>query len=329
MANNPAAYSKHSLTALVGCCWRTDEGARASIKWFGMIPVAYLITAGCSVVFGFSAMLTKRAFESGARSMQVATLGSLSLPLSFLPILLISGAGANWDTVAWPLLTGLVASVGISLVYLGLRFGDASVQGPLAGSKAIFVAFYTSVLLVDPIGWRLWLGALLTTAGILWIGLPELRRSRHRVGAMLMGLGSAAAFGFSDKLVEIHAPAFGPEPFVQIVLSVQALVTVALGWLLGAWRTKVPRSAWGWVISGAVLLGLQGGLFGLMLARHGDATSLNIIYATRGLWTVVLVGAVGKHLGSRERHEAGPRLIHRFCGAILLFAAVVLVLLTG
>ena len=53
---------------------------------------------------------------------------------------------------------------------------------------------------------------------------------------------------------------------------------------------------------------------------------VNILYALRGLWTVLLVAWVGRWIGNREAGLPRPVLLLRGLGAGLLFSAVWVIL---
>jgi hypothetical protein len=65
------------------------------------------------------------------------------------------------------------------------------------------------------------------------------------------------------------------------------------------------------------------------IAIWQDAPGVNVVYATRGLWSIALVWHVGHHLRNTERHSAGPRtMLQRACAALLLLGAVALTVQT-
>ena len=63
-----------------------------------------------------------------------------------------------------------------------------------------------------------------------------------------------------------------------------------------------------------------------MLFRSGGAARANVIYSSRGLWSVVAVWAVGHWFGNREQHLGASVLRWRLAGAVLMMAAIALVL---
>ena len=52
---------------------------------------------------------------------------------------------------------------------------------------------------------------------------------------------------------------------------------------------------------------------------------MNVVYATRGIWSVALVWCIGHWLRNTELHTAGPRAMAiRSLGAALILASVAL-----
>jgi hypothetical protein len=56
-----------------------------------------------------------------------------------------------------------------------------------------------------------------------------------------------------------------------------------------------------------------------------DATAANVLYSSRGLWSVVAVWAIGHWFSNREQHLGAAVLRWRLAGALLMLVAVVLV----
>ena len=89
--------------------------------------------------------------------------------------------------------------------------------------------------------------------------------------------------------------------------------------------SAVRPKAWPWLVGGAVLFGGQSIIFVSTLAVYGKATSANIVYASRGLLSVVLVWVVGHWFMNNEQH-LGPKVMRwRLAGALLMMSAILLV----
>ena len=68
-------------------------------------------------------------------------------------------------------------------------------------------------------------------------------------------------------------------------------------------------------------------IFVTTITRFHNATAANVIYSSRGLWSVVAVWAIGHWFANRERHLGAEVLRWRLAGAGLMMAAIALVLL--
>jgi steroid 5-alpha reductase family enzyme len=60
------------------------------------------------------------------------------------------------------------------------------------------------------------------------------------------------------------------------------------------------------------------------LAKFGDAPRINIVYALRGLWGVLLAWLLARTLGTNEATAGRTVMLRRLFGAILLTVAVLL-----
>jgi hypothetical protein len=96
---------------------------------------------------------------------------------------------------------------------------------------------------------------------------------------------------------------------------------------VGSVRVEQPLHAYTrWLSAGVVCFAVQGLMFISSVSLYRQVTSANILYSSRGLWSVVAVWAIGHWFSNREQH-LGPRvLVWRFVGAVLLMAAILMVL---
>jgi hypothetical protein len=68
-------------------------------------------------------------------------------------------------------------------------------------------------------------------------------------------------------------------------------------------------------------------MFTSSISIYRHATSANVLYSSRGLWSVVAVWGIGHWFANREQHLGAWVLAWRLVGAILLMAALLMVLL--
>ena len=80
------------------------------------------------------------------------------------------------------------------------------------------------------------------------------------------------------------------------------------------------------LLAGAVCLAVQAIMFVLSIAIYHQAAVSNVLYGSRGLWSVLAVWLVGHWFGNRERHHGARILLWRFLGTVLLTIAIMIVL---
>jgi hypothetical protein len=81
------------------------------------------------------------------------------------------------------------------------------------------------------------------------------------------------------------------------------------------------------LLGGGLFLSLQAVMFVSSIAHFGNATASNVIYSSRGLWSIGAVWLLGHWFHNREKHQGRGVLRWRLAGAALMFAAILLVLL--
>ena len=84
---------------------------------------------------------------------------------------------------------------------------------------------------------------------------------------------------------------------------------------------QISRPAWPWLLGGATLLAIQAAGMGFAIGAFGDATAVNIVYSSRGLWAVLAVWWIGHWFKNDEQHLGGAVLRLRLWGAGLMLAA--------
>lgn len=159
------------------------------------------------------------------------------------------------------------------------------------------------------------------------------RRTASALPAIVAAAISAAAFATSDVLVQRYAPGRGLPRFIVETFVVVAISSVVF---LPFFRGKLfppatPRGTWPALAGGSVLLAVQALGMGVTLGRFGDAAAVNIVYSTRGLWSVFLAWVLGRWAvrggRSSSRERLPPRVLTlRLIGAGLIAAAVGLAL---
>jgi len=288
------------------------------------VPIYLLLPFFAAIVYALGSISIKRALSDGVVVGQSFHLSNVVLGLVFLPLFFLGLAKIDWAIVWKPVAMGTAFFIGHWLTFGAIRRGDVSLVTPLMGTKVVFVALGVVVLSGVMPSASLWIAAFLTTLGIFVMGLGDLKGGSRLAFTIGVTLASALVFGVSDVFVATWARGFGAMPFLAV-----GSATVA-AWSLVMWLCqgrpvffpKGPGSGWAW--AGAIFIAVQAMVMGIGLALFDDATGINIVYASRGLWVIALVVIFGKWLGNREHRDQGRGFLWRIAGTLLLSVAIVI-----
>lgn len=289
-------------------------------------PVVLWAPLACAACYSLGSLALKGASERGLGPWRITFASNLTMGLLFLPLLLAGGSFSPGWHPAQPLLTGALFFAGQICTFLALDRGDASVATPVLGSKVMFVTCFAAVGGTQPIpsGW--WAGAALCTLALALLGSGP----RHHRGRTLPAAGyavaAAAFYALTDVLVQRWVPLWGAGRYIPAMFGCVALLSPLLIPRFRRPLREVGPGAVPWLALGSVLIAAQALGMALTLGNYGQAPLVNILYSTRGIWTILLVVLAGSWLGNTERHVGRRLLAARTVGALLLLAAVAVAL---
>lgn len=289
-------------------------------------PLHLFLPLLAAVVYAVGALALKRALFFGLGIWRLTFLSNLAMGLLFLPLLLLGGAEGADGRWYQPVLGGLTFLTGQVFTFLALNKGDVSVATPVMGIKVILVAFFSTLLVAEPVSPQLWGGAFLTTLGILLLHGGSAAERRLVLPTLVLAASSAAAFALTDVLVQRWAPQWGIGHFLPLMFGCLTVFSFGFVPFFSGPLWPLPRGGAGWVIGGCCLLALQALILAVTFGVFGDATAVNIVFSSRGLMSVVLVWLAGHWFTSAEQHLGRKVLTRRLCGAGLLVAAIALTL---
>jgi drug/metabolite transporter (DMT)-like permease len=276
------------------------------------------------VGYAAAALLLKRTADLGVGVWRTAFVANLVGGVVYAPLWALGGTlhPALW----WqPVLLGALFTLGQWFSFTAIDRGDVSVATPVLGLKILLVALLVTIFAGEVLRWQLWAAAVLATLGIALLNRSGRQGAHHNVGRTIITASLAAAvFAVFDVLVQRWAPAWGTGRFVPLVMGVTALLSFGFVPLFRAPLSAIPASSWPWLLAGSVTLGVQSLGFVATVAQWGAAASANVLYSSRGLWSVVLVWIFGHWVRSREQHLGRSVLTWRLAGAVLMMSAIVL-----
>ena len=293
-----------------------------------MRPVAATLLPLCSALgYSFAALMLKRATEGGVGPWRVTFIVNCTAALTFAPWWFTGTAPFEWVHFWHAVLAGATFFIGQILTFLALSRGDISITTPIMGSKVILVAFLAVLLAGDRLSPSLWIAAFLTVAATTLLG-GELRANSERVlPSLVFGLGAALAYATTDVCQLNWAPAWGFNRFAPVMFATVGTLSLGLIPLFKAPLSQMPARSLAWNLGGGLLLSLQATGIAYCIAEFREVTLTNILYNTRGVWSVLLVWLAGSWFSNTERSVGNRIMARRLFGALLLLSAVFLGLL--
>lgn len=302
----------------------------------------------CALLYPVGTLIMKRAMGRGADLWMALSVNYWCMALIFAMVFPFESRSIPWSLWYQPAILGALSFAGQGCALKAVSSGDLTIATPALGAKVLLVALLTEVLLRQSVPLAWWIAAGFSFAAVFFLQ-AGIRTGRRRtwltLGFSLLGAGF---FSLGDVLIQKWAPAWGPFHFLPAMALVAALVSAALLPLFrnrdsgrsrnGMGRRKAIQSpdnplkpgpeayrgGWKWLVSGSLILGVQSLLLTAVIALRGQATLVNIVFSSRGLWNFLLVLTIGHWFENRERDTGSRVMAARLAGALLMFTAIVL-----
>lgn len=282
-----------------------------------------------AIIYALSSVFFKKGFLQGAGMARSFAVGNWILAGMFLPLLIWKAPQTDWTDVWRPVLLGVLFLLGHLLTFIALRWGEVSLVGPILGGKVVFVALWSWGFGAAPDESPDWLAVFAATIAVFFLGITDVRKKGSIPLTTILTLASANFFALCDVLIQLWAGSFGPVAFSSTMFLVVGLLSFAFVFMKKNPDKPTPRPAFKWMVAGGLATGCQAMLITLTIGFLGKATEINILYATRGLWAMILVVTLGPLIGLRpEASKMKYGWALRTSGALLLFGASIKVILS-
>jgi drug/metabolite transporter (DMT)-like permease len=273
---------------------------------------------GAALLYALGYLELKASIHHGATSKRVNifsnyAMAAWSMPLAFLAFILPTHP--NWPAAFAAIGAGVSLFIGRICTVKALAKADLSISAPLLGMKTVLVALFSILLLHAPVGWHLMSAAVLTVAALTLLQIGPDHNKHHRRAAVGWAMGASILFALVDVLTQGYARTSGVAFFQPVMFVVLAAMTPLLGS-----TPPAPAVAKKRLLIGSAVIGFQAPLVIMLIGLFGQATLINILYATRTIWSVAVDAWKGEG-NAREYWVA------RLSGAVLLLAAIVLAIL--
>jgi drug/metabolite transporter (DMT)-like permease len=246
----------------------------------------------------------------------------------FTPLLFAGSSGWNFEAAPFALLSGFLFFLGQVGTFRSLQSGDVSIATPALAAKVVFVALLSLFVPGSRPDPDLWLAVILTMAGMVLLHRGPSRPASRPLPTLAWALMAALSFAAADIVVQIGAPAAGFTLFMPVMFATVTALSLPLlrPHILRAPRRAVQAGARKWLAAGVVLLGVQAMGMASAIGLFGDATAANVVYGSRGLWSLLLLALFAKMLGISDAIFDRGTLAVRVVGCALILVAVTLVL---
>lgn len=289
-------------------------------------PLAALaLPLASAMLYVIGALLMRRAADYGVGFWRTTFVANLICAAAFAPLLLLGGQ-FHLNLLWQPAVVGLLFVLGSVLNFISLDRGDVSIATPVLGIKIILVALLSTLIVGELIPLKLWIAAGLSTTAIALLNRTRGIHHQHVTSTIFAAGFSAASFALFDVLVQKWSPAWGLGRFPPLMLGFVAIYAVGLVPRFPAPLKAIPGAAWPWLLGGSLVMAVQSLIFVGTVAYFGHATTANVIYSSRGLWSVVVVWIIGHWFHNAEQQLGAGILRWRLIGSALMLVAIALVL---
>jgi drug/metabolite transporter (DMT)-like permease len=286
------------------------------------VPLAaVLLPLASAFLYAIGALMLKRATQFSPDPWRVTFVVNWLLAAMFAPFWALGGSAYQSSHLLHAAICGATFFVGQIFTFLAISRGDVSVATPVLGTKVLFVAIFTLMLTAEPLNSAIWAAAFLATVATALLGGGS-RHAGSRVGPSLgYGFLAAGAFALTDVLCLKWAPLWSFGRFAPAMFLCVALLSLAL---IPFFRGSLAQLSWRWVAPGASLLALQSSGIAYSIIVFGSATITNVLYSSRGLWSVVLVWTIGSWFANVESEQGRGTMVRRLIASLLILAAIAL-----
>lgn len=287
-----------------------------------------LLPLAAALLYAVAALCLKIALGRGVTTWSVLFFSNMVLGLLFLPLLSAGPEGWKLSAAPWALLAGILFFLGQIGTFRSLQSGDVSIATPALAAKVVFVALLSLFIPGSRPDPDLWLAVVLTMAGMVMLHGGRRHAASRPLPTLGWALFAALAYAAADIMVQVVAPLAGFTLFMPVMFGSMALLSLPLLWphVMRPGRRPPEGGARFWLATGVLLLGLQGFGMGTTIGLFGDATGANVVYGSRGLWSLLLLALFARALGIKDSVFDRRTLALRFLGAASVLGAVLLVL---
>jgi drug/metabolite transporter (DMT)-like permease len=285
------------------------------------VIIAPLVSA---FLYAFAAMALKRATTQGVGPWRICFVTNWIQALLFAPLWFLGTVPFSWVQLGQTALAGTCFFVGQIFTFLALSRGDVSVVTPVLGTKVVMVAGFTVLLIGEQVPLAWWVAAAMTVVAtaLLGGGSPVKTSELTFRRSLVYGFSAATMFALTDVLLQRWSSGWGFLQRAPVLFLTVGVLSLGLIPIFGGRLRDLPADTWRWLVPGAVILSLQAFGIAYAIMNFGQATLVNILYTSRGVWTIAIVWIFGHWFANAERTHGRAVMLRRLAGSALILVAV-------
>ena len=276
-----------------------------------------------SLMFVCGMLASKRLSQHHVSPLTILAATNFGLALVFVPFWVLGGPPVEPWMLWRPLVVAVLSMLGMGFTFAAIHVGDVSVATPMFGLKAVLVAVLLAIVGRQPPTVVIWVAATLATIGVVTVQWTDFGEPKKTLRTILLASGAATSYAGFDVSLQHWSPMLSPGRMLPLAYIWLAILTIPLA-IHAPWPQLRARRTWGLLGLATFLVSVQAiGVAGT-LSIVGDAARVNIVYALRGLWGVLLAWFLANRIGGAEAKLGGRTMGQRLIGASLLTVAVML-----
>lgn len=278
-------------------------------------------------MYAVAAIMIKVAISRGISSWAIAFLCNLCIGVLYLPLLFFGHSTWSFSTAPMAVLAGVLFFAGQIGTFRSLASGDVSIATPALASKLVFVALMSLLLPGSRSSLDLWIAVVLTMTGVVLLYRGPSHPSSRPLTTAGWAIFAAVCFAATDVLLQGFVDKTGFTLFLPLLFGTVGILSFPL-LLPQMQRHQRPLRphAWFWGGIGLFILVTQSVGVAVAIGLFGDATGVNVVYSSRGLWSLIILALAAKRIGVAESALPRATFVLRVLGSILILAAVIIAL---
>lgn len=293
------------------------------------MPYHLLFPFVAGILYVIGSLFAKRAAASGISGWSTAILANFCATAFMSVFWFLGGEPVDISLLWQPATIGLMYVIGQVLILAAITYGDVSVALPVASVKVIIVAAMVYLVTSVPPSKATWIAAILATVGVFLINFVAPKADKFRIMiTVLLSVTGVTAFAAFDVCIQSWSNHWGTGRLLPISFWFAGTLTLFLLPKFDSLATL--RSAkWGSLVMCGLLISGQALFMVYGLSAYGDAPRMNVVYALRGLWAVLLAWSFARWFGGAESQLGRKVMAARVFGAFLLVVGVIIAITAG